>query len=162
MIDEDGIVGRISRDNVVVLALFESEEASRNNFKYIADSIEHYLYTPERQYKVETCVGVYVFDPKEHSDSDINHLLDYANIAQKKAKAILGSNMLFCDAQLWESEGRTSRIRHGVNDALSNGEIAPWFQPQYDYVTGQKMCIRDSLRTAEGNFTFMQTDELPY
>lgn len=137
VIDEDGIVGRISRDNVVVLALFESEEASRNNFKYIADSIEHYLYTSERQYKVETCAGVYVFDPKEHSDSDINHLLDYANIAQKKAKAILGSNMLFCDAQLWESEGRTSRIRHGVNDALSNGEIAPWFQPQYDYVTGQ-------------------------
>lgn len=100
VIDEDGIVGRISRDNVVVLALFESEEASRNNFKYIADSIEHYLYTPERQYKVETCAGVYIFDPKEHSDSDINHLLDYANIAQKKAKAILGSNMLFCDAKL--------------------------------------------------------------
>lgn len=75
-----------------MLALFESEETSRNNFKYIADSIERYLYTPERQYKVETCAGVYVFDPKEHSDSDINHLLDYANIAQKKAKAILGSN----------------------------------------------------------------------
>ena len=137
VIDEDGIVGRISRDNVVVLALFESEEASRNNFKYISDSIEHFLYTPERQYKVETCAGIYVFDPKEHSDPDINHLLDYANIAQKKAKAILGSNMLFCDTQLWEREARTSRIRHGVSDALSNGEIVPWFQPQYDYVTGQ-------------------------
>ncbi len=137
VMDKDGIVGRISRDNVVVFALFESEEATYNSFQYIADSIENYLYTPERQYKVEMCGGVYVFNPKERKESDINHLLDYANIAQKKAKAISGSSILFFDDKLWENEVRTSRIRHGVSDALSNGEITPWFQPQYDYTTGE-------------------------
>lgn len=138
VIDEDeGIVGRISRDNVVVLALFDSEEASYKKFKYISDGIEYFLYTPERRYKVEMCAGVYVFDPKERKDSEVNHLLDYANIAQKKAKAIQGSQMMFFDTELWMHEMRTSKIRHGVNDALSNGEITPWFQPQYDYVTGQ-------------------------
>ena len=138
VIDEDeGIVGRISRDNVVVLALFDSEEASYKKFKYISDGIEYFLYTPERRYKVEMCAGVYVFDPKERKDSEVNHLLDYANIAQKKAKAVQGSQMMFFDTELWMHEMRTSKIRHGVNDALSNGEITPWFQPQYDYVTGQ-------------------------
>ena len=83
------------------------------------------------------CAGVYVFDPKERKDSEVNHLLDYANIAQKKAKAVQGSQMMFFDTELWMHEMRTSKIRHGVNDALSNGEITPWFQPQYDYVTGQ-------------------------
>ena len=33
VIDEDGIVGRISRDNVVVLALFESEAVSYTHLR---------------------------------------------------------------------------------------------------------------------------------
>ncbi len=137
VIGDKGIVARISRDNVVVFAPFDSEEMTCEAFRYVSGSIEKYLYTPEKQYVVEMCAGVYVFDPKEYKVTDVNHLLDYANIAQKKAKEISGSNIVFCDEKLWKREARTSRIRHGVGDALANGEIAPWFQPQYDYTTGE-------------------------
>lgn len=137
-LDEGEVLGRISGDTFAIMAHFSNEEASKKRFRdSIREAIESYMKKWKQFYTIEIASGVYVCRPEDREQIHVSKYLDYANSARKQAKKEKGSQIEFFSKEIWEKEKRAVEISRHLNQAMADGEIQPWFQPQYDYKQGK-------------------------
>lgn len=132
VLEEGELLGRISGDNFVIMVHFISKDDLEKRFNKCMKVIECWS-TSNRLYNIETASGVFVCRPEDRTDININQFLDYTNSARKQAKKLKGCHVKFFSEELWNKEKRAIKISQHLSKAIEDGEIQPWFQPQYDY-----------------------------
>ena len=131
---ENELVGRISGDTFAVMTHFKDYETSRKGFNSsIGAAMCAYEKRWNQSYDIEIAAGVYVYRPQDGEKPSVSKCLDYANYARRQAKKSKGSQIEFFSREIWEKEKRAIEISRHLRQALADGEIQPWFQPQYDY-----------------------------
>lgn len=72
----------------------------------------------------------------EDSESDISKVCDHALIALRVCKKQLNNRYEWYDKSFSDMAEEERELYADMKVALVNGEFVPWFQPQYNYVTG--------------------------
>lgn len=137
VLNEEELMGRISADNFVVLTCQSMEWEFARRFEITTEKLRVFFNQPGISYDVEVAAGVYLVKPEDITESSINRMLDFANVAQQEAKKQSGTHFCVYTDELWKKQVRMSKIRKHLKAALANGEISVWMQPQYNYVTGE-------------------------
>ncbi|MBQ7944617.1 MAG: EAL domain-containing protein [Lachnospiraceae bacterium] len=145
-LSEDEAVGRIAADIVVMLTHEERRENLEKHFTSISDKLRNFFRDSDFRYDVEMLAGIYWLKPQDMISPDINQMLDYANLARKSGRGYVGSKCIFFSDALWERQRRQNLISKGLKQAIDEGEISIWFQPQYNYVTNQMVGVEALCR----------------
>lgn len=145
-LSEDEAVGRIAADIVVILTQEIHKENVEKQFIAIADKLRGFFGESDFRYDVEMLAGIYWLKPQDTVSPDINQMLDYANLARKSGKGYVGSKCIFFSDALGEKQRRQNLISKGLKQAIDEGEIYIWFQPQFNYVTKQMVGVEALCR----------------
>lgn len=137
LIGESETCGRLSGDTLVTLTKFKGEDDIRKNFAMVCEKVNNYLIRPGVSYNVEIAAGIYKLKPEDMSNPNINQMLDWANVAQKSVKNLSGSQLGIFGKEMWHKQWRELVISQSIEQALENGEISVWLQPQYNFVTNK-------------------------
>ena len=138
ILDKDELMGRVTGDMFVLMAKFVSEERLEQRFHAaIQSAMDEYQERRSQYYDLELAGGIYVYRPGERETRSVSRYIDYANSARKQAKHVKGNCIEFFKKEMWEKEKRAIEISHHLKQAIEDGEIQPWFQPQYDYRHGK-------------------------
>ncbi len=133
--DEEAM-GRITGDRFAVLRkLADAEQMSRDE-KEVFEPLRNYFIDRGKEIQLQICTGVYAITPEDHKNIDVDRMLDYARMAEKKARATLKTGYEFYNPEQWEKGKQIVDISGHLPAALQTGEIQVWYQPQVDYTTG--------------------------
>ncbi len=81
--------------------------------------------------------GIYYLRPRDLKNPQFQRPLDYVSIAHRKAHEVPGSQLvLFTDHDL-EVDERRITIEQSIDEALLDGQVQVWYQPQIDYTYGE-------------------------
>ena len=108
-------------------------------------ALVHTLYTGVRNYftdrgkevRVQMCFGIYVLTPEDCREADIDHMLDYARVAEKKVRETRKEGYEFYNPDQWEKGKRVAEIINHLPGAIRAGNILVWYQPQVNGETGE-------------------------
>ncbi len=129
---EDELIARDSGDRFVALTRCQSGRDLNREFDGVREKVACFF----ENYRVEICSGIYMIKPHE-MDMDIDYMLDLARIAQLKVKESVGGGRAFFEEEQWNRIWRNMAISNHLDEAIKNGEISVWLQPQYNYITGE-------------------------
>lgn len=130
---EDEFMGRIAADCFVVFARMDDHEANGRRMKEIWEKVNHFFDNCGQEYKVSQCSGVYILQPEDIKEMDVDRMLDMARIAHKSIKNQNDVRNAFYNEQQWKRQQREIQIINHLGDAIRDGEISVWLQPQFDY-----------------------------
>ena len=143
--------GRMSGDHFLVLTRFRDTEQLDTRFREWGKAVSDCLGDLNINYDVEIVAGVYLIYPGQISRLTLNMMMDRANLAQQSIKRRNGSHWSLYDAKMLESQLRRAEISKHLTDALHNGEIIVYLQPQYDFsrqlITGAEVLCRWEHKT---------------
>ncbi len=160
VLEKGELLGRVSGDNFLIMARFVDQETSRRRFQdSMAYSVESYQKKRNQFYSVEISSGVFVCGPEDREHISISRYIDYANSARKQAKKAKGSHIEFFSKELWEQEQRAVEISRHLKQAMADGEIQPWFQPQYDYKSEKLIGAEILARWTHPSYGSLYPDE---
>lgn len=125
----DGIYGRIQADHFVYFLEGDKEQA-----KTIAATITSWFDNYPMDYKISVRFGVYMIE-----DNGINGSLmtDRALMALKSIKGSFTNRIAFYDSTLRQTIVEEQELSEEMVNALEQKEFKIYFQPQYNYDTGE-------------------------
>ncbi|MCF0132780.1 MAG: EAL domain-containing protein [Blautia sp.] len=136
-IQEGETCGHMSGDVMLVLAKKTKDSDIFEYFHAIAKNMGKFFEKEEISFRTEIAAGVYLVKPEDVKNLDINQMLDWAHVAQKSVKDMIGNNYAVFGDEMWERQWKELYINQTLDNALGTGEISVWLQPQYDYQTGR-------------------------
>ncbi len=89
------------------------------------------------QYRVRISGGIYALSPEDYENPNVDQMLDYARVAEKRVRETFADGYEFYNAEQWNAGRRNAEIVAHLPAALEGGEIKVWYQPQVDFSTGQ-------------------------
>ena len=138
-ISSRGMVTRIGDDRFAAFIsqeFYESDEAT-SAFEQMYREFNLQLANRGIDQPIEIAAGVYFLTPDDISDPDIDHIIDQANSAHKRAREQGGNHVIFYDYEFAEKQRRENAIEHDLTSSIAAGEIEVWMQPLLDFVKGE-------------------------
>lgn len=129
-------IGRVSGDRFAVLRRITGDAEMRADEKRIFEPLHNYFIAQGKDNRVQISSGIYVLTPKDYRKIDVDHMLDMARVAEKKARESRKGDYSFYNPEQWERGKRVADIINYLPKALACGDIQVWYQPQVDYATG--------------------------
>ncbi len=136
-LSDEEAMGRIVADRFAVLRRADGDEKIRFDDEHVIDSVRNYFVNRGKERHVRVCGGVYVLTPEDYQKPDIDHMLDLARVAEKRVEDTRGDGFEFYNPEQWEKGRRAADIVSRLPEAIQNGELQVWYQPQVNYETGQ-------------------------
>ena len=136
-LDEDETIGRITADHFVVLRHIAGEERMKSDEENVFKPMENFFINQGKDFRVQVCSGIYVLSPKDFRNIDVDHMLDLARVAEKRAREDRKSDYAFYNPEQWEKGKQIADVVNYLPSALQTGNIFVWYQPQVDYETGR-------------------------
>ncbi|SFG16065.1 diguanylate cyclase (GGDEF) domain-containing protein [Oribacterium sp. WCC10] len=136
MTDEDAI-GRIEGDHFVVLRKAGSDEKMLRDEIDVFEPVRNYFIEKGKGNKVQICSGVYVLTPRDHQNIDVDHMIDFARVAEKRVRDNKKEGYEFYNPEQWERGKKSAHIIAHLPVAIKDEEIQVWYQPQVNYETGK-------------------------
>ena len=136
-LSEYEVMGRITGDRFAVLRKIGGDEDMNSDNKEIITPIRNFFIDRGKEYQIQICSGVYVLTPEDYKNIDIDRMLDFARVAEKKVKATRKDGFSFYNPEQWEKGKNVVEICNHLPVALKSGEIQVWYQPQIDYSKGK-------------------------
>ena len=156
--DEEAI-GRITADRFVVLRHIEGEEQMRLDEKNVLEPVQNYFINQGKETRAQMCSGIYVLTPKDFRKIDVERMLDYARLAERKARASNKDNYAFYNPEQWELGKRIADVINYLPTAIRSGDIKVWYQPQVDYETGKIIGAEALCRWAHTKLGCLQPND---
>ena len=128
---------RIDSDHLAVLRHSGGDEKLRRDDEEVVDSVRDYFLDRGKEHRVQICGGIYVLTPEDYRNIDVDHMIDYARVAEKKVRATRKDGYEFYNQEQWEKGKRIADVVGRLPVAIRTGEIQVWYQPQVDYKTGK-------------------------
>lgn len=133
---DEETMGRITGDRFAVLRKFTDPEQMGRDEKEVFEPLKNYFIDRGKEIQLQICTGVYAITPEDHKNIDVDRMLDYARMAEKKVRETLKTGYEFYNPEQWEKGKQILDISGHLPAALQTGEIQVCYQPQVDYVTG--------------------------
>ena len=128
---------RVGADHFAMLRHAEGEEKLRKDDQDIIDAVRNYFVDRGKENRVQICGGIYVLTPEDHQNIDVDHMLDYARVAEKRVVDTRKDGYAFYNPDQWERGKHIAQVINYLPTALQSGDVQVWYQPQMDYATGQ-------------------------
>ncbi len=130
-------LGRIGPDHFAVLRLIEGDDKLFQDEKHVIDPVRNYYIDRGLDKRLQICTGVYVLTPADYQQPDVDHMLDYARVAEKKVRNTYKDGYELYNPNQWERGKQLADVVGHLSMALQSGELQVWYQPQVDFGTGQ-------------------------
>lgn len=130
---DEYLFGRMSGDHFIVLI----EHRNVNQFcQYLQNISEKSVIIDGmlEAYTLYLSIGTYVI---EKPNSDLNNLLDKANYARKKGKALHSNKAIAYTSEMNEIVRWEKEVTMNMENALKHEEYIAYFQPKYDFQNEQ-------------------------
>ena len=105
--------------------------------KYVLAPVRNYLKDRGKDFIVRFCTGIYVLMPDDYKDINVDKMLDYARIAERKVRETKKEGFEFYNPTQWDRGKQSAGIVSRLPAAVESGEIQVWYQPQVNYKTGK-------------------------
>ena len=130
-------MGRYDGDHFVVLRCMGGNEQILQDEKYVLAPVRNYLKDRGKDFIVRFCTGIYVLMPDDYKDINVDKMLDYARIAERKVRETKKEGFEFYNPTQWDRGKQSAGIVSRLPAAVESGEIQVWYQPQVNYKTGK-------------------------
>ena len=130
-------MGRVTADRFVVLRRVGEEEKLLRDDQNVIDAVRSYFIERGKGSRVQICGGLYVLTPEDYRQPDVDRMLDFARVAEKRVRATLKDGYAFYNPEQWEKGKRMTAIVNHLPVAIQSGEIQVWYQPQMNCRTGE-------------------------
>ncbi|MBO7675730.1 MAG: EAL domain-containing protein [Atopobiaceae bacterium] len=130
-------VARLGGDRFIVLTEGLDYDAAQAAFSRLQSYLEEELPKSGIKSALVLSGGVCYLRPEDAGNPSFQRPLDYASIAHRSAHENPRSSLVrFTDEDL-KADMRRIAIEQSIDQALENGQIEVWFQPQIDYTFGE-------------------------
>ncbi len=130
-------IGRIEGDRFAVLRrIDEYEQMMRDNIE-LFDAVRNYFIDRGGDTRIQLCAGVYILTPQDYQQIDVDRMLDYARVAERRVHDIRKDGYEYYNQDEWDRGRRNADIVSHLPVALRSGEIEVWYQPQVNAATGE-------------------------
>ena len=126
-------VCRLGGDHMAVLRHSGGDERLKWDDEEIIDSVRNYFLDRDKENKVQVCGGIYVLTPEDYRVIDVDHMIDFARVAEKKVRETRKDGYEFYNPDQWEKGKRIADVVGYLPVAIETGEIQVWYQPQVNY-----------------------------
>ncbi len=133
---EEEAIGRITGDRFAVFRKITNSDLNASYEKEVYEPVRNYFLDRGKDIMLQICSGIYVLTPQDYHDIDVDRMLDYARIAEKKVRSSMKSGYEFYNPEQWEKGKLIADISGNLSVAVKTGEIQVWYQPQIDYESG--------------------------
>ena len=134
--DEEAIC-RIVADNFAVLRHAKGEEGLRRDDREVIDTIRNFFLDRGWETRVQVCGGIYVLTPEDYQKIDVDHMLDFARMAEKRVIETRKDGYEFYNPEQWEKGKHVAEVINHLPSAIESGDIEVWYQPQVDFESGR-------------------------
>lgn len=136
MTDEETI-GRIGADHFAVLRHIAGEEQMKSDEQNVFEPLQNFFVNQGKENRVQICSGIYVLTPKDFRQIDVDHMLDLAHVAEKRARDSRKNDYEFYNPEQWEKGKQIADVINYLPSAIQSGDIQVWYQPQVRFDTGE-------------------------
>lgn len=138
VLTEDEAMCRLEGDHFAILRCIRDEETLRREYKEVVSSLHTFFEEQGQENFVRVYGGVYVLTPSDYEKINVDHMIDLAREAEKKARRSARKEGLeILNHEQWVKGKRNTEILGHLPAALQSGEIKVWYQPKVDYSTGK-------------------------
>lgn len=137
VLSKEEAIGRIAADHFVVLRRIDIDKMLNPEEPNIFDQIRNYFIDRGKEVRVQLCSGIYVLMPEDYQNPDVDHMLDFARVAEKKIRETTKDGYLFYNPEQWEKGKWISDVVGHLEFAIKSNELQVWYQPQVDFETGE-------------------------
>lgn len=127
-------IARLGGDRFIFVSAGKGFEEAAEAFHALAEHVNATLKERGVDSRIALVGGIYYLRASDFERGDFKRALDYASIAHRKARRdTQGSLAAFTDEDL-ERDMRRIVIEQSIDQALADGQIEVWYQPQIDYI----------------------------
>ncbi|SCZ77055.1 Diguanylate cyclase, GGDEF domain [Pseudobutyrivibrio xylanivorans] len=159
ILSDDEAIGRVTSDQFVILRRIEGNARIYEDEKDVVEPVNNYLISLGKNFKVQICSGIYVITPDDIQNMDVDHMIDFARIAERKLRESGKTGFEFYNLNQWESKKRAVEIVGHLSSAIESGEVQVWYQPQVDFSTNKIIGAEALCRWAHGNLGWISPGE---
>ena len=127
---------RVGGDHFALLVLATGDKSIARLEHLVINPVRSYFIDRGNDQPIQVSGGVYVISGDDRMNGDIDHMLDFARVAEKRARKSKQDGYEFYNPDQWTREKWTAGVVAHLPKALSGGEIMVWYQPQVDFGTG--------------------------
>ena len=130
-------IGRIEADHFAVLRRIGGDEKMRQDEAHVFLPVRDFFTSRGQEQQVQICRGIYILTPKDYQRIDVDHMLDFARVAEQRLREAHRDGYEFYNPNQWEQGKRDADIVGHLAAALQSGEIQVCYQPQVNFDTGK-------------------------
>ena len=136
-LSEEEAFCRIDGDHFAILSRADEEEHAVRHEKNVIDRVRSYFTDRGREVRVRVCGGIYVLTAEDYRRPNVDRMLDYARVAEKRVRETRKDGYEFYNPDQWEKGKRVAEVINHLPAALRDGDVHVWYQPQVDGQTGE-------------------------
>ncbi|MBE6069816.1 MAG: EAL domain-containing protein [Clostridium lundense] len=130
-------IGRIEGDRFAILRKIDEDEQMMRDDIELINAVRNYFIDRGGDTRIQLCAGVYILTPQDYHEIDVDHMLDFARVAERRVHEIRKDGYEFYNQDEWDRGRRNADIVSHLPVAIRSGEIQVWYQPQVNAETGE-------------------------
>lgn len=152
-------VGRLEADHFAVLRRIIGGEVPNRDDSEVFEPVRNYFVDRGKGNRLQLCSGVYVLTREDYREIDVDHMLDYARVAEKRLHDTRAEGIELYNPEQWERGKRIAEIVGHLPIALRDGEVQVWYQPQVDFPSGDYTGAEALCRWKHGRLGWLSPAE---
>ena len=129
--------GRLEADHFAVLRHLEGDEQLLEDEKMVFNPVRNYFINQNKEIRVQICTGIYALTPLDHQKINVNQMLDFARVAEKRLCDNHKEGFELYNTEQWRTGKLIVEVTSRLPVAIQSGEIQVWYQPQVNFETGK-------------------------
>ena len=130
-----GLMCRVSADNFCGLLSYEDQDRLERWYDWVQSDFAREESHHSNRLSVDLTMGFYCVR-EEDGQTDINDMVNWANMAQKSVKHLAGGRSAVFTGGLRARAREEAELEAGGKLAIASGEIELWFQPKVNIQRG--------------------------
>lgn len=131
------VSGYMIDDMFVSLIKFKGEQCIHDHFEKVSNQVRYFLTNRGKNYIVDVYAGYYRFQNSAMNTVNIIRAIDHARETEKLIDSSKGSKYKEFDSSLFENKFKSEIICQMLDLSMTKGHIKVFYQPQYNYISGQ-------------------------
>ncbi len=128
---------RIVADRFAVLRRIVGDEKIHRDESELIDPVRNYFVDRGKENRVQICSGIYVLTPEDYQKADVDRMLDFARLAEKRVRETQKDGYGFYNPEQWKRGKQVADVCSFLPKAIQSGALRVWYQPQIDYLSGK-------------------------
>ena len=129
-------IGRVTADRFVILYRNLGSEKLFYEYDQKFEPVRNFFIDRGNNNRVLLCYGIYVLTKEDYHNVNVDRMIDYAHLAEKKLRATQNEGYEFYNNEQWKRGKQIAEVINNFPMAIKNGGILVWYQPQMDYEKG--------------------------